>query len=566
MIDRFAQRTTIAYFSMEIALTSEIHTYSGGLGVLAGDTVRSAADLNLPMVFVTLVSRHGYLRQTIDSSGRQVDQPDPWEPADHALPLGAMVTVELEERPVWIRAWLYIHTCPMGHSVPVILLDTEVDQNNPADREITNRLYGGDAAHRLRQEAVLGIGGMHMLEALGFAIRTYHLNEGHAALLTLSLLLRHRHTRHDDALELLLYDPEPVRDRCVFTTHTPVEAGHDQFDYELVERLLKGYIELDQLRLLAGRDRLNMTKLALNLSAFVNGVARRHSETATKMFPGYEIRAITNGVHAATWVHPAIARFLQKVAANWSHEPELLARADEFDTKEIADAHEQAKAELISLVNDRCEIGLDPSKPIIGFGRRMTTYKRPTLVFSDMGRLKAIAARYPFQLVIAGKAHPNDQLGKDLIAEINGHSTELGSDLPVAFLPNYDLVIARTLVAGVDVWLNTPLPPMEASGTSGMKAALNGVLNLSVLDGWWIEAWSEEVTGWAIGGDDATAADDASQLYDKLEQKVLPLYFHQRERWYWMMLQSVAKIGYYFNSQRMMRRYASEAYLGGGPV
>jgi glycogen phosphorylase len=560
-IEPFLSRCRIAYFSMEMALRPEIHTYSGGLGGLAGDTARSAADLDLPMVFVTLVSREGYLRQEIDVEGRQVDHPDPWEPSEWATPVGAMVAVPIEGRQVWIRPWLYVLTCPIEHSVPVLLLDTRLEQNAPEDRAITDRLYGGDDAWRLKQEIVLGIGGELLLQALGFRIETYHLNEGHAALLTAALLRRYPRTRRLSTGDVLDYDADRVREACVFTTHTPVEAGHDHFSYDLVERLIDGLIPIGQLRLHGGEDRLNMTRLALNLSGFVNGVAVRHAETTRQMFPGYTIRAVTNGVHVPTWTHPAMARLFQEIAPAWGHDPEALIIADTLPDDALREAREEARADLRAEVRRRTGIELRPDLPVIAFARRMTGYKRPDLVFEDLERLRAIHAARPFQLVIAGKAHPRDEGGKALIWDIHRVMNELQGSVPVAFLPGYDMALAKVMVGGADVWLNTPRPPMEASGTSGMKAAVNGGLNLSVLDGWWIEAWIEGVTGWAIGADDRRHEDDAQDLYDKLEGGVLPLWYDDRERWTWMMKQAIGKIAPRFNSQRMMRRYASEAYL-----
>lgn len=560
-LEPFLSRRRIAYFSMEMALAPGIHTYAGGLGMLAGDVARACADLDLPMVFVTLVSRAGYLRQEIDASGRQIEHADPWNPGEWATPLAAMVAVEIESRRVWIRPWLHVLTCPLGNTVPVVLLDTDLDDNAHQDRRITHHLYGGDEAYRLKQEIVLGIGGERMLRALGFRISKYHLNEGHAAFLTLALLKTFRRRTRNWAGSLL-YEPDPVREQCIFTTHTPVEAGHDRFSYDLVERVLGPFIEIDQMKLLAGEGELNMTRLALNLSGFVNGVARRHSETTRRMFPDYHIRAITNGVHAATWTHPRFAELYDQLAPGWGHEPEILVRGDQLDDAEVAAAHVQAKGELLGKAGELSGVAFDPELPIIVFARRMTGYKRPDLLFSDLDRLRAIAARRPFQLLVAGKAHPRDGQGKDMIAAIHASIGQLRGAVPAAYLPNYDFDLARYLVAGADIWLNTPLPPFEASGTSGMKAALNGVLNLSVLDGWWIEACIEGVTGWAIGEDGVTAADNGRELYDKLENVVLPLYYDDRPRWTWMMKQSIAKIGYYFNSQRMMRRYASEAYLG----
>ena len=571
-IGPFLARTRIAYFTMEIALRPEMHTYSGGLGVLAGDTARSSADLGLPMVFVTLLSRQGYLRQEIDADGGQLEHPDPWDPGHWATPLRAKVALILEGREVWVRPWLHVIRSPIGERVPVLLLDTHLEENASEDRGLTDRLYGPGAAYRLKQEAVLGIGGLRILQALGFDVRIHHMNEGHAALLALDLMRRHPRAPDPLSPDAMRYRLTPVRDACVFTTHTPVEAGHDRFEWPLVERVLAGYVETEQVRRLAGDDALNMTRLALNLSGFVNGVALRHAQTTTRMFPGYDIRAITNGVHLPSWVHPAVRELFDANFPSWAHEPEVMVRADQLPAERVWAAHCVAKDEMLAEVRARTGVALDPALPVIGFARRMTAYKRPDLLFADLDRLRAIHARLPFQVVLAGKAHPADDAGHAVIRRLTAHARALAPEMTVVFVPDYETELARHLVAGVDVWLNTPTPPLEASGTSGMKAALNGVLNLSVLDGWWLEAWIEGVTGWAIGHDGnedghadgrhASAADaTAEDLYAKLEGMVLPCWHHDRSRWIWMMRQSIGKVACYFNTQRMMRRYAAEAYL-----
>jgi glycogen phosphorylase len=558
----YLRATRIAYFSMEIGLRPEMHTYSGGLGVLAGDAARSAADLALPMVFVTLVSRCGYLHQDIDSHGAQVDSPDPWNPEDYTDPAGVMVAVAIEGRTVWIRPWLYELKSPFGGQVPIILLDTSLKENDARDRSITDRLYGGNELDRIRQEIVLGIGGERVLRALGFAISTYHLNEGHAAFLALSLLLRYRREPLLAADESLTYAIAQVREQCVFTTHTPVKTGHDRFEYSDVRRILGDIIELDRLKELAGLDLLNMTHLALSLSGYVNGVALRHAETAQNMFPGHRVRAITNGAHVPTWMHGKIATVVEKHLPHWASEPVSLLRVDDINAESLWSAHQHIKGELIAEIRRLTGVDMKSDVALLGFARRMTGYKRPDLLFTDLHRLLAINAKYPFQVVMAGKAHPRDEEGKALIQAIHAYMHKV-KPLAVAFLPNYDMSIAARLVAGTDVWLNSPLPPLEASGTSGMKAAFNGVLNLSVLDGWWVQGWEEGVTGWAIGSDkdnpDATA--HAADLYRKLENIVLPLYYSDRARWIWMMKQAIGKIGSVFNSQRMMRRYTTEAYV-----
>jgi starch phosphorylase len=558
----FLGRTHIAYFTMEIAVRPEMHGYSGGLGILAGDTARSCADLDLPIVFVSLISRAGYFRQQIDGEGRQVELPDWWDVERWCTPLNAMIAVEIERKPVWVRPWLYLCAGADGHQVPILLLDTDLDQNSQEDRALTHYLYGGDDAYRLKQEIILGIGGWRLLQALGFIIRTYHLNEGHAALLTLELLNRSRVAPEDLAPGEELYDVPEVRSHCVFTTHTPVEAGHGRFSYDLFERLLPDFIDPAVLKKLAGTDDLNMTRLALNLSDYVNGVAERHAETTERMFPGYRVHAITNGVHLGTWAHPKFAALFDARFPHWQHEPEVLIRALQLPDDAVAECHRDAKADLIELIHTATGATLSPDVLTIGYARRMTGYKRPLLLFADVERLLAIADNQPLQVVIAGKAHPRDDEGKAAIRRIHELARALSGKLACVFLPNYEMQLATRLVAGVDLWLNTPLPPLEASGTSGMKAALNGVLNCSVLDGWWIEACIEGVTGWSIGPDTASSASEtAADLYRKLEATILPLYYANAAGWRAMMKQSIGTIASYFNTHRMMRRYATEAYL-----
>lgn len=561
LLDPFIHESRIAYFSMEIALANEIPTYSGGLGVLAGDTMRSAADLDLPMVGVTLASRAGYFRQEI-VEGRQVERPAFWQPQQWAQRLRAKVALQIDAREVWVGAWLYTVEGHRGGAVPVILLDTDLPENEAEDREITHYLYGGDETYRLKQEMVLGIGGVQMLGALGLAIRKYHLNEGHAALLTLELLRRLAYVPQEAGTAGLRYDVPAVRQRCVFTTHTPVEAGHDQFSYELADRLLGNIVDGATLRKLAGEERLNMTRLALNLSEHVNGVARRHAEVSRRMFPGYEVHAVTNGVHPWSWACDSFRRLYNAHLPRWCHEPELLVRADRIPDEAVQQAHAEAKGALLARIARQGGPALDATLPLLGFARRMTQYKRPDLLFSDLDRLRSIAQRQPFQIVLAGKAHPHDMGGKELIERLHGWARELAGAVPVVFLADYDMELARLLVSGVDVWLNLPLRPLEASGTSGMKAALNGVPSLSVPDGWWLEGWIEGVTGWAVGGGaDTDNARDAGSLYDKLEQLVLPLYYGDHAGWTAVMKGAITHNASFFNSHRMMHRYVVEAYL-----
>jgi len=569
LLREFTRNERIAYFSMEIALHNDIPTYSGGLGVLAGDTLRSAADLEMPMVAVTLVSRLGYFRQTLDAEGRQSESPAAWTPEKYAHELPAKVAVPVENRQVWVRGWLYVLESYLGGREPVLLLDTCLDENSEEDRRITDQLYGGDTAYRLKQEIVLGVGGARMLHALDFKVRQYHMNEGHSALLSLELLRRHAFSANDLRPGESAYDVPSVRELCNFTTHTPVEAGQDHFPYDLVYRLLDDFVDREIVQDLAGKDELNMTRLAMNMSDYVNGVAKRHAEVSRLMFPGYRVRAITNGVHPHTWASTPFRKLYDAHLPGWCHDPGQLVRADCcIPGSGVWQAHCEAKAELIALVGEQCGIALDANKPILGFARRMTAYKRPDLLFQDIERLRGIAGKRPFQIVLAGKAHPRDNPGKELIVQLYTHMRELAADIPIAFLPDYNMNIALKLVSGSDIWLNTPLKPFEASGTSGMKATFNGVPNLSVMDGWWIEGCIEGITGWGIG-DDCDSSDscdiandgDAASLYKKLEEIVLPLYYDDREGWIRVMQGAISKNASIFNSHRMMRRYASEAYI-----
>ncbi|MDP2031207.1 MAG: alpha-glucan family phosphorylase [Thiobacillus sp.] len=560
--EAFTHMPRVAYFSMEIAMENAIPTYSGGLGVLAGDTLRAAADIGVPMVAVTLVSRAGYFRQEIDPLGRQIEHADNWDPARYATRLQATVALDLEDRQVWVGGWLYVLSSRVDGGVPVLLLDTDLPVNDPRDRGITDSLYGGDETYRMKQEVVLGVGGIAMLQALGFNLMGYHMNEGHSAFLTLALLQRYAYPREDLRPGESPYNLPRVRELCTFTTHTPVEAGHDKFDYSLVRRIYGDLLDLGTVKLLAGEDKLNMTRLALNLSEYVNGVAKRHAEVSRKMYPGYAVHAVTNGVHPSTWTGNPIAELYDQYVPGWRHEPELLSRADRIPNNDLWSAHQQAKQALVDKVRELTGVILNPDQPILGLARRMTAYKRTDLLFTDLARLRAIAGKHPLQIVMAGKAHPNDEAGKQLIETLHRHMQDLAGEIPMAFLPDYDMDLALLMVSGSDLWINTPLRPLEASGTSGMKAAFNGVPQFSVLDGWWVEGCLEGVTGWAMGEDSPTAnGHDAMALYDKLEKVILPLWYDDRPGWIGIMKGAISKNAAYFSSHRMMRRYATEAYL-----
>ncbi|GMR04618.1 MAG: alpha-glucan family phosphorylase [Thermodesulfobacteriota bacterium] len=565
-LQRVAEDPQIAYFSMEIGLTDEIRTFSGGLGILAGDTLKSAAELNIPMIAVTLASRKGFFRQHLDAEGRQTEEPDDWGLEEKLQPIPRKVHVRIEGRDVAVRAWCYKVACPVTDwKVPIFYLDTNLPENDELDRGLTDCLYGGDKRYRLKQEIILGIGGVLMLNALGFRVKKYHMNEGHAAFLTLELLRRFKRDIESVWDEKEVWDFERVKNLCVFTTHTPVEAGHDRFPYDMVKEVIGEFIPLDVLKELAGSDDLNMTLLAMNLSKYINGVAKKHGEVSRGLFPGYEIKAITNGVHSHTWTYKSFARLYDRYLPGWANEPELFVRVDKIPADEIWDAHMDAKKELIDCVNEKTGVGMDYDTLTMGFARRATSYKRANMLFSDIERLKRIGGG-KLQIIYAGKAHPRDSEGKRIIEDIFRKIAELKGSVKAVFLENYNIDLAKKLVSGVDVWLNTPMRPREASGTSGMKAAHNGVLNFSVLDGWWLEGHIEGYTGWSIGPGQAESVlshgtSDVEDLYGKLEKEIIPIYYENRGLWIKMMESAIGKIAYYFNSHRMMRRYVTEAYI-----
>ena len=552
----FQEDPRIAYFSMEIGISSNMPTYSGGLGVLAGDIVKSSADLRLQMVAITLVSRKGYFRQKISEQGEQLEFPDEWDPSKTLTCMPNKVTVTVEGRPVKVQAWLYEYQSITGGMVPILFLDTDMEENAPEDRRITDSLYGGDKRYRLKQEIVLGIGGTRLLKKLPFKIRKYHMNEGHSSLLTLELLKENG------------MDVEKVQNLCVFTTHSPVEAAFDQFTYDLVQQVMGKEYLLADMKQHASQDNLNMAFLALNLSKYVNGVSLAHVDYSRKLFPGRYIRAVTNGVHSFTWTSLYFRQLFDKYIPGWTNEPILLAKASEIPNREVWDAHTKAKTDLLNFVEKTNGVTLDPQALTIGFARRATGYKRSTLIFSDLHRLNDIDRKEKIQMIFAGKAHPNDTDGKGLIRQIHEYARILKDQISIVYLENYNMDIAAKLTSGVDVWLNTPLPPMEASGTSGMKAAHNGVINFSVLDGWWMEGCIEGVTGWAIGPhprelltENERRAAELQDLYSKLEYLIVPTFYTQKDAWINLMKNSIAKIAYYFQTQWVMRRYITEAYL-----
>jgi starch phosphorylase len=553
----------ISYFSMEIALEPDIPTYSGGLGILAGDTLRSAADLGVPLVAVTLAYRKGYFRQILDQAGNQFEEPQKWSPENQLTAAKTQVMVEIEGRPVAVRAWKYTITGVSGDTIPVYLLDTDLSENSEYDRRLTDSLYGGDQRYRLAQEIILGFGGFRLLDKLyPGQIETYHMNEGHSALLSLGLLERRQDQSFAGRLKQL--DINGNREMCIFTTHTPVPAGHDQFPRSLaVQVLARDLVSLLDEAEAWERDALNMTYLALRFSGYVNGVAMRHGEVSRGMFPSYDISAITNGVHALTWTSPSFNELFNSYIPDWRTDNNYLRYAISIPLPAIRQAHAEAKTELFEEIGRSFGVQLDPKVFTIGFARRASTYKRADLLFENPERLRKIARDVgPIQLVYGGKAHPHDEGGKNLIRRVVGSSSGLADVIRTVYVQNYDMRWGKLITSGVDLWLNNPMRPQEASGTSGMKAALNGVPSFSVVDGWWAEGHIEGVTGWSIGSSEL--AEDPSveiaALYDRLEREIIPMFYGRPNRYTEVMRFAIALNGSFFNTQRMVLQYLSNAY------
>ncbi|MGZ3405312.1 MAG: alpha-glucan family phosphorylase [Polyangia bacterium] len=529
------ERPRVAYFCMEFGLDEKLPIYSGGLGVLAGDFMRSAHALSLPVVGVGILWAEGYTTQAIGPGGETIDLPTPLD-RSRLVKEAPTVTVTIggHEVPLWIWRVDGLDAAPLYLLEPVIA----------RDRWINRRLYGGGKDDRVAQEIVLGVGGVRALQALGLGVDVYHFNEGHALFAGLELIrqARARGVDFDDAWT-------SVREHIVFTTHTPIDAGNEEHEHERLRRLgaTMGLTHAQMVRL--GGDPFNMTVGALRLSRQANAVAELHGETAREMWSHVEdaapIVAVTNGVDHRVWQDARIA----SATANGSDSALDGARA-------------QLKRELCGEVARRTGVALDDSKMIIGFARRKTEYKRPTLLFSDEARIEPLLASGQLQIVYSGKAHPRDFGGQALVKEILALANKYAGS--VVFVPNYDLALGRLITRGVDVWLNTPRRPLEACGTSGMKAAMNGVLNCSILDGWWPEACDHGANGWAIGerllDDETHDAHDAAALYALLEDEIMPTFYGNRARWRAMMRASIAVGVQQFSSDRMVGDYYTRLY------
>ena len=538
----------VAYFSAEIGLSSDIPTYSGGLGVLAGDHIKASADIGLKMVAVTLLYKQGYFKQRINDSGDQVELYPDFDYSTKFEVVSDRVCITLNQRKVWIGIYRYIYIGENNHQVPIYFLDTDIDDNCDDDRNITLRLYSGDSHHRIMQEAVLGLGGMKVLECLGFnAIKTYHMNEGHCSFLTLELLKKYNG------------DADRVRSSCHFTTHTPVPAGHDQFDISSCRQILGDQLpDSLNLKTLNEKNRLHMTELGLFFSQSANGVSRLHGDVAQDQFPQFNLDYITNGVHHITWMGECFSELFDKKISGWRLEPDQLRNLEQIEDNEIETAHIKQKELLFN------ETGLKEHmfcKDIltIGFARRSTEYKRARLIFKDIDRLLEIG-KNKIQIVFSGKAHPKDFGGKDIIRDIVDVSKRVKDRIKIVFLENYNMRLGRLITSGVDVWLNTPLRPNEASGTSGMKAALNGVPNLSILDGWWAEGCINGENGWSIGSPNHCEDEsDADSLYHRLQNDVIPLYYNDKKQWLKIMRCSI-ETSIDYTAHRMIKEYNQKFY------
>jgi glycogen phosphorylase len=560
----------IAYFSMEIGLTADMPTYSGGLGVLAGDTLRAAADTGLPMIGITLLHRKGYFKQNLDSEGNQTEDKVSWEPKTFLEPLETRASIIIEGRKILIRPWIYSLTGASGHVVKILFLDTALTENSAFDQTLTDNLYGGDSHYRFCQEIILGMGGILMLRALGYYnIQAYHMNEGHSALLILSLLKENMNI--EKVCTVTKSCAQNVRNLCVFTTHTPVPAATDQFPFEMVKNVLgeENTAVLSSASCFQGSV-LNMTYLGLCFSHYINGVSMRHEAISQTMFPNYPINSITNGVHALTWTSEPFIKLFDQYVPEWRKDNLSLRYMVSLPLEEIQKAHSAAKRAMIDEIVKRTGTRFEMGAFTIGFARRATGYKRANLLFSDIGRLRQIVSNTgPIQVIFSGKAHPRDGSGKEIINNIFKAAETLKDSIRIVYLEDYNMNLAKFLCSGVDLWLNTPQKPQEASGTSGMKAALNGVPSLSIQDGWWVEGHIEGVTGWSIGEGwelESSPTAEIASMYNKLEYVIMPLFYLRPAAYAWVMRNAIAINGSYYNSQRMLVQYIKNAYYPSGII
>lgn len=567
-----AKVPTVAYFSPEFGVAAEVPQYSGGLGVLAGDHLKSASDLSLPLVGIGLLYRRGFFRQELND-GRQRERYEVVDPSSiGAEDTGHLIEVPIGGSDVVVRVWRQL----IG-SIQLLLLDTDVESNSDRDRQITDRLYSGDRRHRLEQELVLGVGGVRALRSLGISPDVFHLNEGHACFLLLELLAQQ--VENGSPIDQSI---EAVRSCTLFTTHTPVPAGIDRFDREIIAPELDRWSErlgVNRENLLAwatlptdegapGRKPFNTAALAIELCGHANGVSQLHADVSRDLFASLPrasaITGITNGVHARTWVHPPLAELYDReLGPGWDHgRPEAWSRVEGIDGEAFVQAQSTGCSDLADLVAAKTGIKLDSDRCIVGFARRFATYKRAALLLRDRDGLQT-SLEAGAQFVFAGKAHPADDEGKAVLAEIAAFADSDESRGQFVLLPDYDMSVARTMYAGCNVWLNNPVQPREACGTSGEKSALNGGLNCSILDGWWAD-WYLPGTGWTIPTSDATdvvARDDGESIaiHQLLTEDVLPL-FQRPDDWWGMVQAMLCHLGPLVTATRMVDEYDRRFY------
>ncbi|HBA36271.1 TPA: alpha-glucan family phosphorylase [Candidatus Falkowbacteria bacterium] len=543
------KQPVVAYFSMEIAVAEDLNNYAGGLGILAGDILKAAADQKFPMVGITLLNKLGYAYSAAKASGRRKDGLKKAFSFRGLKKMSPTVSVQIGNRQVVVGVWKYSLPARSGTTTPVYFLDTDRPENEAADRKLTDELYGGDLEYRLKQEIILGRAGVRMLRALGYnQIKKIHLNEGHGALAAVEFFLNLPPTTFVARLR-------ETRRHCVFTTHTSLPGAQDIFPLAYLLRHQPDFPgDSDKL---VKNHQVNFTRVALYFSAYANTVSRKHRPTVAALWPDYRIRAITNGVHLPTWTAPEFQKLYDKYFSGWRFKNNLLHRARKIPLTEIRTAHRLAKRRLLKYVATTSSEKLAENVFTVGFARRLVTYKRPGLLFRDIKQLLMTQARGgQIQIIYAGQAHPRDAAGQKLVGQIRRFKDELSGRIKMVFLEDYDMSTAKLLVAGVDLWLNTPLPPHEASGTSGMKAAANGVPQLSTPDGWWPEAYVKNRTGWTIKEE----ADGRNNLYALLEKEILPLYYNQPEKWDKLMRSVIGRNASFFNTERVLKQYIKEAY------
>lgn len=527
---------TVAYFCMEFGLDNAFKIYSGGLGILAGDLLKAAKDADYPMVGVGMLWRQGYNRQNIDENGRPVDCFHEYR-YDFLKDTGVEVSVEIRKRKVNAKVWL----CDCFQNAPLYLLDTFLEGNN--DSLISGQLYGWFEEERIAQEMILGIGGVKALRKLGIKPDIYHFNDSHPIFAGFELL--RREMKAGLSFEKAV---KTVRKKIVFTTHTPVEAGNEKYDYSVLRymRATNG-LSGEQLKAIGGVP-FNMTVAGLRLSKIANGVSKLHGKVARKMWKDVSkaapIISITNGVHNGTWQIPGIDKIVE-----------------EGDRDKLWAIHNENKDKMMDEVEKRCGVKLNREALTLGFARRAATYKRGDMIFRDMSKIEGLLKSGKLNLIFSGKAHPNDIEGKEIITNLYSMSQKYPEN--IVFIQNYDMEIGSMLTKGCDVWLNTPRRPMEACGTSGMKAAMNGVLNFSVLDGWWDEYCKDGINGWQIGGvvtEENQDERDSKSLYKTLLKEIVPTYYENHEKWLDMMMVSISTTTKAFSAKRMLKDYAQKMY------